>query len=263
MPAIEKHGFGAPCWFELATSDQDGADKFYSQLYGWEVRSSPLPFGGRYSIYQIDGQDVAAGYTLMPDMVKANVPPHWSVYFNVEDVDSTAARVAELGGKTMCPPMDVMEHGRMVVCSDPEGASFCLWQAKSHIGSKLYGDINSVCWVELATRDLDRAEKFYTDLLGWRMQRIPHSMTAYSQIFVGAENKGGMILMNEMWAGIPAQWSIYVRVPDIKDTLDKVKQSGGKVLHGPFEAPGGGQIGVTQDPQGVVYQNIQLLGQQS
>ncbi|HYO80303.1 MAG TPA: VOC family protein [Bryobacteraceae bacterium] len=259
MPVIDTHRNGAPCWFELATSDHDAADAYYRQVFGWEVRSSPLPFGGRYTIFQEQGRDVGSAYKLMPDMVAQGIPPHWMVYFSADDVDASAKRVAELGGRILHEPFDVMTHGRMATCADPEGTAFSLWEARSHIGAGIFGEVNTVCRVELATRDLDRAEQFYPQLLGWEIRRIPHAVTAYTEISVpGEKSAGGMILMNGAWQGIPAHWGVYFRVADVSATAERIRQAGGSVEHGPFEVPNLGVIAVAADPQGAISQVIQL-----
>ena len=54
------------------------------------------------------------------------VPPHWNVYFNVEDVDATVAKALELGGQVVAPAFDVPGVGRMAVLADPQGAMFNL-----------------------------------------------------------------------------------------------------------------------------------------
>jgi predicted enzyme related to lactoylglutathione lyase len=56
-------------------------------------------------------------------MMPAEVPPHWAVYFSVADTEDAVARVQELGGTVVMPPMDV-EPGRFAVVSDPAGAVF-------------------------------------------------------------------------------------------------------------------------------------------
>jgi predicted enzyme related to lactoylglutathione lyase len=58
-----------------------------------------------------------------PPMLPADVPPHWAVYFAVADTDAAVARIAELGGSVMMPPMDI-EPGRFAVVADPYGAAF-------------------------------------------------------------------------------------------------------------------------------------------
>ncbi len=75
-----------------------------------------------YTCLLVDGRQVAGA---MPPMMEG-VPPHWNVYFNVESVDDTAAKVVELGGKVVAPPFDVPGVGRMAVLADPQGAMFNL-----------------------------------------------------------------------------------------------------------------------------------------
>jgi predicted enzyme related to lactoylglutathione lyase len=47
-------------------------------------------------------------------------------YVAVDDVDDSARRVGELGGKVVVPPVDIPNVGRFCVISDPTGASISL-----------------------------------------------------------------------------------------------------------------------------------------
>jgi predicted enzyme related to lactoylglutathione lyase len=47
-------------------------------------------------------------------------------YFQVADVDKSAARGEDLGGRVMLPPADIPNTGRFAILSDPHGASFAL-----------------------------------------------------------------------------------------------------------------------------------------
>jgi len=49
-------------------------------------------------------------------------PPHWGAYVTVDDVDATARRAEELGGKVLVPPQDIPGVGRFCVVQDPQGA---------------------------------------------------------------------------------------------------------------------------------------------
>ncbi len=64
--------------------------------------------------------------TMTPQV--AGVPPHWNVYFNVDDVDATVAKAEELGAQELAPAFDVEGIGRMAVLADPQGAAFNLMQ---------------------------------------------------------------------------------------------------------------------------------------
>jgi hypothetical protein len=45
-----------------------------------------------------------------------------------------------LGGE----PFDVMHAGRMAVRADPEGAAFCVWQAREHRGAQIVNEPGSL-----------------------------------------------------------------------------------------------------------------------
>ena len=42
MPEITGSRIGHFCWFELATTDQAAAKKFYSGLFGWTANDLPM-----------------------------------------------------------------------------------------------------------------------------------------------------------------------------------------------------------------------------
>jgi predicted enzyme related to lactoylglutathione lyase len=259
MPQVTQHPAGSPCWFELGTTDQNGAKAFYSQMFGWTALEFPMGPGGTYTLFQLGGKDVAGGYKLMPEQQQQNIPPHWLVYFNTTDCDATAAKAVELGGAIVKPPMDVMALGRMAVLQDREKAVFALWEARMHIGAGVVQDIGSVGWSELAARDSAAAVAFYSELFGWKTAPSKNAPTQYTEFAVnGGEQMGGILQMNEEWEGMPSHWGIYIMVEDCEASAVKAKQLGGKVCHGPFEAGDVGWIAILADPQGAMLSIIQL-----
>jgi predicted enzyme related to lactoylglutathione lyase len=112
-----KHG--AFSWMELMTTDVESAKEFYIRLFGWETEEYPME-GMNYTVIKIGGDDTG-GIMAMPPEV-AGMPPMWSIYVTVDDVDSTAKKVKELGGKIIRPPSDIPNVGRFCVLSDPQGA---------------------------------------------------------------------------------------------------------------------------------------------
>lgn len=131
---INKAKPGSFCWFELATSDQAAAKKFYGGLFGWTANDAPMWPDSFYTMFQLRGQNVGATYALMPDQVQQGVPPHWGTYVAVANVDEAIKKAKTLGGAMLVDPMDVAEHGRMAALRDPTGAVISLWQAKEHQG---------------------------------------------------------------------------------------------------------------------------------
>jgi predicted enzyme related to lactoylglutathione lyase len=66
----------------------------------------------------------------MPPEVPDRVPPHWRVYFQVEDPDEIVDRVVKLGGNVINPPEDT-PYGRMAHVTDPQGAPFSVIKGQS------------------------------------------------------------------------------------------------------------------------------------
>ena len=64
-------------------------------------------------------------------------------------------------------PFDVMDAGRMAVFTDPEGAAFCVWQAKQHKGAQVVNEHGSLNFNGLNTRDVEAAKAFYGSVFGW------------------------------------------------------------------------------------------------
>jgi predicted enzyme related to lactoylglutathione lyase len=112
---------GTWSWTELLTTDTDGSKTFYGAVFGWTPVTHTGPMG-EYTEWQLGGRSVG-GMMQKPPMVPAEVPNHWAVYFAVADADAAVARIVELGGSVMLPPMDI-EPGRFAVVADPTGAAF-------------------------------------------------------------------------------------------------------------------------------------------
>ncbi|HEY2332464.1 MAG TPA: VOC family protein, partial [Acidimicrobiales bacterium] len=77
-----------------------------------------------YVELEVGGQSVA-GMMPMPEMVPAEVPPYWLVYFNVDDCDAAVAKAEGLGASLVAGPMEV-QVGRFAVLSDDQGAMFAV-----------------------------------------------------------------------------------------------------------------------------------------
>lgn len=116
---------GTLSWNELATRDIEGAKAFYGQVFGWSGEThttGPMV----YTEWKLDGRSVG-GMLEMGPQYPPQVPPHWLVYFAVDDCDATVAKAQELGGSVTMPPMDIPQ-GRFSVLGDAQGAMFAVIQ---------------------------------------------------------------------------------------------------------------------------------------
>jgi predicted enzyme related to lactoylglutathione lyase len=110
----------------------------------------------------------------------------------------------------------------------------------------------TVVHFEIPADDVERAQKFYRDLFGWKIEKFagPTPMDYWS-ITTSAE-KGGMGLLGGgmMKRQAPQQQiTIYIDVPFVDDYVDKVKQLGGQVCFPKMAVPGMGYFAVCLDPE--------------
>jgi predicted enzyme related to lactoylglutathione lyase len=108
-------------------------------------------------------------------------------------------------------------------------------------------------WVELSgTPDVDAAEAFYRDLLGWEIPEQPNSaeLGGYRRAQLGGRDVAGV--SPKMQDDQPTVWATYVSVEDAEATLAKVRDAGGGILVEPMDVMGMGTMAVFTDPTGAV-----------
>jgi len=254
MPNVDKHPAGSFCWIELATTDQDAAKNFYGSLFGWAANDMPMGPSEVYTMFRLDGRDAAAGYTLRPDQRSQGVPPHWMLYIAVENADQAAQRAAELGGAVIAPAFDVFDAGRMAVLRDPTGASFCVWQPRTHSGILIAGVDGSLCWADLNTPDRARAGDFYSSLFGWQITKEDEDPSHdYWHIKNGEEFIGGLPPATHRDPNAPAHWLAYFLVSDCDASAAKAQQLGAATCMPPTNMENVGHMAILADPQGAVF----------
>jgi predicted enzyme related to lactoylglutathione lyase len=116
------------CWHELYTPDGEASVKFYTECLGWGTKAMEMGEMGTYNMLTVDGQALAGMMQTTGTPGMENVPPHWSIYVTVDDVDARLAKCLENGATNLVPPMDVPTVGRMALVQDPQGATFWLFK---------------------------------------------------------------------------------------------------------------------------------------
>ena len=114
---------GTFAWNELDTRDLPAAKAFYTEVFGWEPNDLDMEEMS-YTEWRL-GDRAVAGMMPMPEMVPAEVPAHWLVYFAVDDTDAVVSKATEIGASALVPPTDI-PPGRFAVLSDPDGAAFAV-----------------------------------------------------------------------------------------------------------------------------------------
>lgn len=237
---------GTFSWTDLATTDTEGAKRFYTGLLGWEIDDRPIPGDGVYTMLLRDGKDVAALFEGQEGM-----PTAWSSYVTVESADAAATRAGDLGGTPMGDPFDVMDAGRMAVIQDPTGAVVSVWEAHGSIGAQLVNGPGALSLNQLNTTDPETAQRFYEGLFGWRTEEVAGGDQPYWGIYNGDRLNGGMMRLPAD-APAPPHWLVYFGSEDVDADAGSVGDAGGTVLVPPTDVPGGRFL-AAQDPQGAVF----------
>ncbi|MDY0813218.1 VOC family protein [Kitasatospora purpeofusca] len=113
---------GGPAWTELLTPDADGAAAFYGAVLAVPVAEAPAEGG---SALLVGGRPVAG---IRPGAELRGHPPRWRTHFAVSDVDLTARRAVELGGRVLVAPQET-PRGRAARLADPRGGHFSVLRA--------------------------------------------------------------------------------------------------------------------------------------
>jgi predicted enzyme related to lactoylglutathione lyase len=238
-------------WYQIMTSDVDGAIAFYSSVVGWRTQM----WGENGTPYQMwaVGERTIGGMMKMP--ADAPHPPHWQGYIGTPDVDATTSRAEALGGKVWLKPTDIPAIGRFSVLADPQGAEFLAFTPQSDAAAPAFNpQVGDVSWHEIATTDVEKSFAFYADLFGWvKKETMDMGPAGIYQMFgTPADTLGGIYLKPKEMPG-PASFIFYARVGDLDAALEKVNEHRGHVVMGPHTVPTGDRIAILVDPQGATF----------
>ena len=173
-------------------------------------------------------------------------------------------------------PFDVMDAGRMAVFADPEGAAFCVWQAKEHKGAQVVNEHGSLNFNGLNTRDVERREGLLrlgvrlddagprrrrrdVDAAGLRRPpraRQPRASASRWRRWAAPPGFEDVVAsinpIPDDQPDTPPHWSVTFGVDDADATAAKATELGGELIVPPFDAPWV-RMTVISDPQGATF----------
>jgi uncharacterized protein len=102
-------------------------------------------------------------------------------------------------------------------------------------------------WYELVTKDIKKAQVFYGEVLGWRVQGFPMGNFTYDMIYVGDTMIGGYAQPRKE---APSHWISYISVEDVDAAVKVATANGGRVVEPASDIPDVGRQARIADPQG-------------
>jgi predicted enzyme related to lactoylglutathione lyase len=253
MTTARTYPAGVTSWVDLEVTDLaalDVATEFYGGLFGWtfdQATPDGAPF--RYLVARLDGRDAAG----LGGPAPADRPgdTEWTTYVAVDDADATAAAVERAGGRVLRLPADAGEGGRSVLCADPEGLRFGLFQARRRLGAQVTNQPGAWNFSDLHTADPEGAPEFYRSVFGWevtdlgfaRMIRRPgygHHLASTVDPGIHERQSGAMVppgfadaigWVAPLGADEEPHWHVTFSVADRDDAATTAEGLGGSIVH--------------------------------
>lgn len=114
--------------FEINADDPSRADKFYSTVFGWEIKKWDSPH---------DYWLVSTGNKTEPGInggIMKRMDKNTTINtIEVSSVDEYIEKVEKMGGRVVTPKMTVEGMGYMAYCADTEGNTFGLMQMDENV----------------------------------------------------------------------------------------------------------------------------------
>jgi predicted enzyme related to lactoylglutathione lyase len=240
-------------WYELMTTDPEGAQAFYTKVAEWGTQAFG-DAGTPYTMWVGNGHPIGGVMNLPEEAQKMGAPSHWLGYIGTPDVDAATRQAEKMGATVYVQPTDIPTVGRFSLLADPQGATIAFFRGLTEMpppeGAPGVGEMG---WNELATTDLKGAWTFYSELFGWQVaQDMDMGPGGIYRLFgPGGQMTGGMYTKPaEMPA--PSHWLYYINVKDLDAAMGRVKAEGGQILNGPMDVPGG-RVAQCMDPQGAAF----------
>ncbi|GAA3088983.1 VOC family protein [Streptomyces roseofulvus] len=113
--------------------------------------------------------------------------------------------------------------------------------------------LGAPCWLSLAARDLDAAQRFYGAVLGWTFRK--GDLEAGSAYAVGERDgvpvAGIAALAAEL--ALPVAWTVFFAVEDADAAVARIRERGGTVGVGPVSYPPQGRAALATDRDGAAF----------
>lgn len=116
--------------------------------------------------------------------------------------------------------------------------------------------IGTIVSADLTVPNAGQLKDFYAEVIGWTPEELKmgdkQDYADYVMKDSGGNWAGGVCEAKGVNTGIPPQWIVYINVRDVKESVEKCKQLGGKIVKEAFDKDGNYHYAMLQDPFGAV-----------
>lgn len=110
-------------------------------------------------------------------------------------------------------------------------------------------------WYELMTTNVQSAETFYSNVVGWTAKPFGDGGMGYIVFSAGDRDVAGLMQLPEeaKAMGTPPCWLGYIQATDTDAATASLQKAGGTVHREPSDIPQVGRFSVVADPQGAAF----------
>lgn len=222
---------------EIRVLDLQVAMAFYRKTFGWGVyQSSP-----NYAVADPGRMPIVG--LLQDPRLPIGVAP----LLLVDDCEAAVAKAKALGGRIMITRSEVAGSGAFTAALDPWGNESYFWQPfQEGRPSPKHEPVTPFIFVEIATPNLEKAIRYYSELMGWSFWQVP--FTPDYAIADGCGLKRGIGLLGG--EGTASGVVSYIQVPSLEETQARIEAAGGEVVVPPEQFLGEGRYIIFADPFG-------------
>ena len=201
----------------------------------------------------------------------ANLPLQWMPHIQVADVGASVKRALDLSGSELMHGKDDNGKSQWAVLLDPNGAAFgiipvvCTEAVPSTDGAAspdAATRVGCISWLDLTVSNASETRGFYRQVVDWSVQDVEmeHASERYADYkMLGDDGNpaAGVCHARGVNQGLPPIWLIYLPVGDLAESLQRVREEGGKIIKESTGHDGGNAYAVVEDPVGATLALVQ------
>eukprot|EP00119_Amphimedon_queenslandica_P019994 XP_019860413.1 PREDICTED: uncharacterized protein LOC109588736 [Amphimedon queenslandica] len=197
----------------------------------------------------------------------ADLPLQWMPHIQVADVARSVEAAIEAGGREIMHAKDEDGASQWAVLLDPAGAAFGLIPVISGEGVESAGQVaksGHIAWLDLTVTDARDLCDFYRSVIGWQAREVEMEdegggYADYCLLADDGNPAAGICHARGVNIDLPPVWLIYLPVGDLAESLKRVEEEGGAIVHRASDQDGGLSYAVIQDPTGAYLALMQAV----
>ena len=187
----------------------------------------------------------------------AHLPRQWMPHIQVADMAASVQRALDLGGRVLMHNTNDSGISQWAVLLDPNEAAFGIIPVVPAEAMPPTDEVpmGSIRWLDLTVSDASTTKDFYQQVVGWSVESVEMDDNGvryvdYNMLGEDGTPVSGICHARGVNLGLPPVWLIYLPVGDFIESLSRVEEEGGKVVHAMQGKDGEYVYATVQDPVG-------------